>query len=181
MAKTYKTIGEPPDLPGAQALAKLDRYQFQWWALSLVNARPVPTDEKKGADKGIDGKLFFHDDPKNSKAKQIIFSVKSGGTSVRDMRDLRGVIERDKAAIGVLITLEEPSRPMMAEAADAGAYVSPWGGFKCPRLQVLTIEALLGGHTVLMPPHRDVVTFKKAPKAKGPKADQGDLFGQGAG
>ncbi len=111
----------------------------------------------------------------------MVFSVKSGGTGVRDVRDLRGVVEREKAAIGVLITLEEPTRPMMAEAADAGSYISPWGSQQFPRLQVLTIEGLLGGQRIVMPPHENVVTFKKPGKAKAPKTKQDDLFGTSAG
>jgi site-specific DNA-methyltransferase (adenine-specific) len=179
--KSYQVVGEPVSLPDAEALAKQDRYQFQWWALGLVGARPVPTDEKKGADKGIDGKLFFHDDPQGGKTKQIIFSVKSGGTSVRDVRDLRGVVEREKAAIGCLIALETPTRPMYTEATEAGFYVSPWGGQKFPRLQVLTIEGLLAGERIIMPPHENTLTFKRPPKAKPTKIKQGDLFDKGVG
>ena len=110
----YKVIGEPVSLSEAEELANEDKYQFQWWALGLVGARP--TDEKKGADKGIDGRLFFHDDPTNG-TKQIIFSVKGGKTSVRDVRDLRGVVEREDAQIGVLITMQKPTRPMIQEAS----------------------------------------------------------------
>ena len=106
------------------ALAAQDPYQFQWWALGLVGARPV--EQKKGADKGIDGRLFFHDDAESQKTKQIVLSVKSGSVQVAHVRDLRGVVEREKAAIGVLIALEEPTRNMKAEAAGAGFYESPW-------------------------------------------------------
>ena len=94
IAKTYKVIGEPVDLSGARALAELDRYQFQYWALGLVGARPTPADQKKGADKGIDGRLYFHDDAESGKTKQVLFSVKSGKADVTHLRDLRGVIDR---------------------------------------------------------------------------------------
>ena len=120
--------------PGARALAAQDPYQFQWWALGLVGARPV--EQKKGADKGIDGRLFFHDDAESQKTKQIVLSVKSGSVHVAHVRDLRGVVEREKAAIGVLITLEEPTRNMRAEAAGAGFYESPWQT-KHPRFRSL--------------------------------------------
>ena len=158
-AAKYKVIGEPVSLPDAEALAKQDPYQFQWWALGLVGARPV--EQKKGADKGIDGRLYFHDEPKTT--KQIIFSVKAGKLHANYVRDLRGVIEREKAEIGVLITLEEPSKQMRAEAASAGFYKAPWGK-DYPRLQLLTIADLLSGKTVNFP--RENVTFKKAPKAQ---------------
>jgi NACHT-associated inactive Restriction Endonuclease 1 len=88
------------------------------WALGLVNARPV--EERRGADRGIDGRLYFHPDTKG-KTQQIVFSVKAGqNINVAHVRDLRGVIEREKAAIGVLITMEEPTKPMVKEAAEAG-------------------------------------------------------------
>ncbi|WXB20260.1 restriction endonuclease [Pendulispora albinea] len=103
-------VGEPVSLPDAAALAELNPYQFQWWALGLVGARPVV--EKKGPDQGIDGRLYFHDEPGPSpRTKQVVFSVKSGSTGVKDVRDLRGVLEREKAAIGVLITLHRPTQP----------------------------------------------------------------------
>ena len=134
----YRVRGEPTSVPDAEALAAEDRFEFQCWALSLVGARPV--EPKKGADQGIDGRLFFHDEGRHGRTKQVILSVKSGVVSVKDVRDLRGVIEREKAHIGVLITLREPTRPMRTEAARAGFYTSPWG--RHARLQHLTIEDL---------------------------------------
>jgi site-specific DNA-methyltransferase (adenine-specific) len=164
-----EVVGEPVSLPDAEALAELNAYQFQWWALGLVDARPVV--EKKGADHGIDGKMYFHDDP-NGNTKTIIFSVKSGATGVKDVRDLRGVIEREKAEIGVLITLRAPTGPMRSEAAAAGFYRSPWGK-DFPRLQVLTIEELLDGRAVQCPAGEHTnVTFKRAPLAKAQRAHQ---------
>ncbi|OGG00510.1 MAG: DNA methylase [Candidatus Glassbacteria bacterium RIFCSPLOWO2_12_FULL_58_11] len=158
----YEIIGEPVSLPDAESLAKEDAYQFQWWALSLVMARPV--EKRKGADKGIDGRLFFHDDPKTP-TKQIVISVKSGHTGVAHIRDLRGVLEREKAVIGVLITLQEPTRPMRAEAAGAGIYESPTWRTRHPVLQILTIQELLEGKGIDYPPPSQVnVTFKKAKK-----------------
>ena len=172
--KTYNVVGEPADLAGARRLAAHDPYQFQWWALGLVRARPV--EQKKGADKGIDGRLFFHDDAESQKTKQIVISVKSGNVQVAHVRDLRGVVEREKAAIGVLITLEEPTKNMRAEAAGGGFYDSPWRT-RHPKLQILTIEELLAGKKINFPPSRNLRTFKKAPKAKKtPKASGGSMF-----
>lgn len=166
----YEVIGEPKDLSGARELAKSKPYQFQWWALGLVGARPV--EQKKGADKGIDGRLYFHDEPdsEKTKTKQIILSVKAGHTGVSHIRDLRGVIEREKAQIGVLISMEKPTKPMRTEAASAGFYKSPWG--KHPTLQILTIEELLNGKGIDCPPLGQTdMTFKKAPKAKQEKSE----------
>jgi site-specific DNA-methyltransferase (adenine-specific) len=171
--KTYEVTGEPTSLPGAAFLAQQDPYQFQWWALGLVGARPV--EQKKGADKGIDGRLYFHDDAKSGQTKQVIFSIKAGQTSVPHVRDLRGVIEREKAQIGVLITMEAPTKPMKTEAAGAGFYDSPWGS-RHPRLQILTIEELLGGKGVDRPPHKGNVTFKKAPRVYKKQEEQPELL-----
>ena len=161
--KTYRIIGEPEDVGGAAQLAADDPYQFQWWALSLVHARPA--EQKKGADKGIDGRLPFHDEgPTSTNTKQVIFSVKAGGTGAAHVRDLRGVIEREKAAIGVLISMEEPTKPMRTEAASAGFYKS--AGAQFPRLQLLTVGELLAGKRVEMPGWHKARTFKAAPKVK---------------
>ncbi|MBM4284011.1 MAG: site-specific DNA-methyltransferase [Deltaproteobacteria bacterium] len=159
----YKVIGEPVSLPDAEKLAREDPYQFQCWALGLVGARPV--EQKKGADKGIDGRMYFHDEAKGAKTKQIIFSVKSGHTTVAQVRDLRGVLEREQAEIGILITLQPPTKPMKSEALEAGFYESPWGS-RHPRLQILTIEELLAQKGVDLPVARVNVTFKKSDRVK---------------
>jgi DNA modification methylase len=162
---SYKVIGEPVSLPDAETLARQDPYQFQWWALGLVGARPV--EQKKGADKGIDGRLYFHDEKEGGKTKQVVLSVKAGHTGVAHIRDLRGVIERENAEIGVLITMEEPTQQMRAETADAGFYHSPGWNKNYPELQILSISDLLAGKGIDMPPLQYVnKTFKKAPRAK---------------
>jgi len=165
ISKTYEVIGEPTTASDAEVLASEDPYQFQWWALGLVGARPV--DRKRGADKGIDGRLYFHDEGANGKTKQVVLSVKSGKTGVAHLRDLRGVVERENAEIGILISMREATQPMRTEAAGAGFYRSPGWNRNYPKLQILTIPELLAGKGINMPPLRDVnTTFKKAPKAK---------------
>lgn len=174
--KTYKVVGEPVSLPDAKTLAASDPYQFQWWALGLVGARPV--EQKKGADKGIDGRLYFHDevDSSKSKTKQIIISVKAGHVSVPHIRDLRGVIDRENAEIGVMLSMKKPTKPMRTEAASGGFYKSPWQKKPYPRLQILTVEELLNGKRIDCPPLGQVnVTFKKAPKAKAASDGQNDF------
>ena len=99
------------------------------------------------------------------KTKQVILSVKAGNTNVTHLRDLRGVLDREGAQIGVLITMEEPTRPMRVEASSAGFYDSPWGT-RHPRLQLLTIAELLDGRDVDLPASRGNVTFKKADRVK---------------
>jgi DNA modification methylase len=155
----YEVIGEPVSLPDAAKLARDDPYQFQWWALGLVGARPV--EEKKGADKGIDGRVYFH--AGEDRTHQIVLSVKAGHVNVSHVRDLRGVMERERAEMGVLISIEDPTGAMRTEAAGAGFYSSPWG--RHPRLQLITVEDLLTGKTLDRPPAQTSVTFKRAPKA----------------
>ena len=142
-------------------MARRDKYQFQWWACSLVNAQPHQG-KKKGADSGIDGLLYFRDD--DGLAKKIIVSVKGGeNVNVSMIRDLKGVLEREKAQIGLFITLAPPTQPMIKEAITAGYYESPLLG-SYPRLQILTIEGLLN-HTerALYPDlSRGGETFKQA-------------------
>ena len=169
----YEVIGEPVAASGAQELASDDPWQFQCWALGLVGARPIEV--KKGADRGIDGRVYFHGD-ESRKTKQIILSVKAGKTGVAHVRDLRGVIEREKAEIGVLLTMQEPTGPMRKEAAAAGFYKSAWGNH--PRLQILTVGELLDGQQIDRPQTRADATFKKAPKAKVAEPETGLLHEQ---
>jgi hypothetical protein len=169
----YEVIGEPVSVQDAQALAESDPYQFQWWALGLVGARP--TDGKKGADRGIDGRIYFLEETKSGKANQIVLSVKSGHVTVSHLRDLRGVVDREKAAMGVLLCMEKPTRAMVKEAASAGFYASPWG--KHPKLQILTVEELLTGKQIDAPPKRQThVTYKRGPKSTPQAAEQREMF-----
>jgi len=159
---TYDVVGEPTDYAGAAALAAEDKYQFQWWALGQVGARP--TDQKKGADRGIDGRLYFHDDD-SGQSKQIIFSVKGGGVTDSQLRDLEGVLVHEKAEIGVFLCFEEPTKPMKKRAAEAGLYKST-DGTTYPMLQILTIQQILDGKQPEYPLHRRDATFKKAPRSR---------------
>jgi DNA modification methylase len=160
----FKTIGEPVSVPDAERLAESDPYQFQWWALGLVGARPV--EQKKGADKGIDGRIIFQGD-KPGTFENVILSVKAGKTGSAHVRDLKGVLEREKAAIGVLISMLKPPAQMKTEAVTAGFYESSLWGKKYPKVQLLTVAELLAGKKIEMPPIMQVqATFKKAPKAR---------------
>ena len=171
--RTYQVTGEPVSLPDAERLAREDPYQFQWWALGLVGARPV--EQKKGADKGVDGRIYFHAEGRGKDTKQIIISVKAGALHASYIRDLRGVIEREKAEIGVLLSLEEPTKSMRKEAASAGFYTSPWG--QHPRLQPLTVKELLAGRRIDCPPLRQTNrTFRQAPRADTYEGEQESLL-----
>ena len=167
----YEVIGEPTTEAGARELAtdsaNEGRYQFEWWALSLVGAKPVGGQAgsrkgKKGADKGIDGIInFFEGDAKGKpKARKVIVQVKSGKVGSPIINELIGAVKQEKAAIGLLITLEQPTQPMLKAALAAGYYESPFWQKPYRKLQILTVGDLLGGASVDMPsPHG---TFKQA-------------------
>jgi site-specific DNA-methyltransferase (adenine-specific) len=137
----YSVIGEPKDLASAQELASQNKYQFQWWAVSLVGGQPYG-DKKKGADTGIDGYLYFMDE--RNKVKKSIIQVKAGGVSVSQIRDLVGVVQREKAEMGIFLCLESVTKPMQMEADSQGFYHSPQGE-DYPKIQIFTIEQLLEG------------------------------------
>jgi len=173
----FKVVGEPKDIGAARQLASEDRYQFQWWALSLIRARPLGGQEgsregKKGSDKGIDGVIAFIDDT-TGKAKRVLVQVKSGHVNSSHIRDLVGTLKRESAAIGVFITLEPPSKDMLTEAASAGFYHSPGWNKDYPRIQILTIDELLHNAEVKMPPQFG--TFKQAQRVKQTDAEQAEL------
>ena len=170
-----RIIGEPTTPNEADTLAEEDKYQFQWWALGLVGARPV--EQKKGADHGVDGKILFRDDPKSAKPEQIIIQVKGGKTGVKDVRDLRGVLDREKAAIGILISLQPPTGPMETEAASVGFYEHKTNKLKFPRLQLRTVKELMDGKGIERPTSAASLddTFKKAPESKKKRGDQKEL------
>jgi site-specific DNA-methyltransferase (adenine-specific) len=170
----FNVIGEPEDIGAAHQLAQDDRYQFQWWALSLIRARPLGGEVgsktgKKGADKGIDGVITFIDDA-TGKPKRVLVQVKSGHVQRGLIGELRGTIEREQAAIGVFITLDPPTRDMRTEAVTAGFYHSPGWGQDYPRLQILTIDELFHGAEVQMPPAHG--TFKQARRVQQSQGDQ---------
>jgi len=173
----FKVVGEPASLPDAQALADSDPYQFQWWSLGLVAARPV--EQKKGADKGIDGKIVFQGDGAG-KFEQVIISVKAGHTGRDHVHSLRGVVDREKAAIGVLISMQDPTGPMKEEAVTAGFFESKTWGEKYPKIQLLTVADILSGKKIEMPPIRQVgATFKKAERFRAGRQEQLELSDRG--
>lgn len=168
----YEVVGEPQDVGSARELAHQGRHQFEYWAISLVGALPSSgitgssggrAQGKKGGDRGIDGEIVFLE-PGN-KPRRVLVSVKSNEVVNPGMiRDLRGVIERENAAIGLFITLNEPTSGMTKEAFEAGHYVHP-SGRRYPRIQILTIADLLAGKRPELPGGR--ATFAAGERIKG--------------
>jgi hypothetical protein len=158
----FEVHGTPKDLASALDLARRDKYQFQWWAVSLVEARPYGG-KKKGADGGIDGILFFRSD--RDRTEKALVSVKGGdNVGVGMVRELIAVVEREKAAIGVLITAALPTRVMEREAVAAGFFETPFE--KVPKIQIVTLAELFQGKRPRIPRIDVGATFRTAAREK---------------
>lgn len=166
----FAVHGTPKDLESAIDLARRDKYQFQWWAMSLVDARPYGG-KKKGADGGIDGILFFRSD--KDKTEKAVISVKGGdNVGVGMVRDLIAVVDREKAAVGVLISLALPTRAMEREAIGAGFFTGPFEAV--PKIQIITLAELFQGIRPRIPRIDAAATFRTA--ARESTAAQGRLL-----
>ncbi|MGD0814513.1 MAG: DNA methyltransferase [Verrucomicrobiota bacterium] len=166
----FEERGQPTDFGSANELAGLDKWQFQQWALSLIDARPRTEGEGKGADRGVDGMLYFYET--KDKREKILVQVKGGGVQRNDVATLLGDVNNQKFVAGILITLEKPTKPMREEAADAGRYTSKfWHDKDYPKIQILTIEGLLDGtERVEAPPQLN--PFAKAQREAKPEKQQ---------
>lgn len=174
----FEVFGTPKDFASARDLAKRDKYQFQWWACSLVKVPPYQG-KKKGADGGIDGLRYISDldEKKRDLKRKIIVSVKGGeNVSVAMVRDLIGTMATNKADLGFFITLAAPTKAMITEATKAGFYRAA-NGKDYPCVQIFTIEDLLSG--TKKPEYLDLslgdITFKRAEKESA-IASQPQLF-----
>jgi hypothetical protein len=163
----FQVKGIPEDYPSAKLLASHDKYEFQWWALSLVDARPFGGEDakKKGKDRGIDGIFSFKDEEKR-KSKFVVISVKGGKTGPAHIRDLKGTVEREKASMGILITLDPPTREMRIEAGSAGFYESELFKKKFPKIQIISVKEYFEEKQRAELPRFTgrSIDFKKAPK-----------------
>jgi site-specific DNA-methyltransferase (adenine-specific) len=161
----YEIKGRPTTPSEARDLAALNRHQFEWWALDLVDAHPAH-DRRRGADRGIDGEIRYVEDLNTNRIGRVLVQVKSGHVSDSMVRDLLGTVQRESAQIGVFITLEPPTRPMIRTAAEAGFYEVGIGTSRVkryPRIQIRTIEELMAGQRIEYP-RETVVTFQRAPR-----------------
>lgn len=157
----FDVEGTPKDFAGAEDLAKRDKYQFQWWVTAMVGAIPAGG-KKKGMDRGIDGYLNFRDG--DGKPQFAIVSVKGGEhVSAPMIRDLKGTIDREKAALGIFLSLAEPTREMVKEANSHGFYET--GGKKFPKIQMLTVADLFAEKRPQVP-FGFTEGFKAAPREK---------------
>jgi site-specific DNA-methyltransferase (adenine-specific) len=167
-------VNRPTELAGARRMA-LDedgRYQFQWWALDEIGATPRTDERKKGADGGIDGSITFTD---ATGMQSVIVSVKSGHPRLDDVRVLRAVVEHEKAAIGVLVTLDEPTAQMRQDAAAAGFWHSDLFNRDYTRIQILSAKDLIEGRRQPDLPPSVAAPYMIPPRTK-KVADQSELW-----
>ena len=176
----YEVVGEPQDAGSARATWEQDPFQFQFWAVSLLEAQPQGQprpQQSRGADRGIDGVLYFIDGPRRTPQK-VVVQVKGGGVQVRDVRDLKGVVEREKAALGLFISLQEPTRNMREEEASGGFYHSDLWQRDFPKIQIRTIDQLLAGQGFDLPPRQP--SYQPASRVRASEGEQpalGELAG----
>ena len=169
--RNYDVVGEPVDVGSARALAEQDRFQFEYWAMSLLEALPRERG-RRGADRGIDGIVHFIDGPRRTTMRAIV-QVKSGRVEVSQVRDLVGTVERENATLGLFITLENPTREMRREAAAAGFHHSDIWQRDFPKIQILTIQELLAGMEFEIPAHPSM--YRPAERTRSPEGYQGIL------
>ncbi len=132
----YEVKGNPTDVASARDLARRSKKEFEIWALSIVKAA------QREHDGGVDGILSIPES--KSKYTKVVVQVKGGEILNPGMiRDLIGTIEKEKAAIGLFITLEEPTSGMKEVAIHAGSYISPIWNKQYPRIQIRTVGELL--------------------------------------
>ncbi|OLV20123.1 DNA methyltransferase [Deinococcus marmoris] len=164
--KGYEELSLPIDKAGARFLAENNPFQFQFWAVHEIGGTAfgaVGDDRrgKKGPDRGIDGQIFFRT-PTGGKIEKVIISVKAGHNIGPAMvRDLRGTVEREAAAIGVLLLAHEPTKGMIQETAQAGSY--EWEGRTFPKLQILTAADVIDGKRPQLPAGSVNVSLERKP------------------
>jgi len=170
--------GVPRDMEGVDALIhKKDdrvRKEFEKWAILTYSDNRAVINEKKGADRGIDGVAYTR--KSKDEVLPVMISVKSGNVGAAMIRDLRGVVEREGAACGILITRNEPSKPMMQEAKAAGQF-KPEHFAAFDRMQIVTVQEILDGARMNLPLMEEVA--KKAAKRETAGMQSG-LFAGGA-
>lgn len=178
-ALDYEVIGTPNDTASALKLAGDEPHQFQYWITQAIGGQPYQGG-RKGADRGIDGYIYFTKTDElhgKSSTEAAIVSVKAGQrVGVAMVRDLKGVMEREKADIGIFVCVIKPTRDMEREAAAAGVFVDPGTQESYPRLQIYTLAEYFAGLRPKLPRHNRQAGYKKAGRADASQGRQGNLL-----
>lgn len=156
--ETYEMLGIPRDVAGAQALFRRSAFEFERWVVMLVEGQP---NERQVGDRGIDGVVRFPLDAKGN-SDRILVSVKGGATNPGHVRDLIGTVNNERAAMGIFVCMNPPTRKILEAANQSGIYTHPGNGQQYPRVQVITVSDLLAGVRPKMPPA--LIPYFQAPK-----------------
>ncbi|NCX95584.1 MAG: site-specific DNA-methyltransferase [Chitinophagia bacterium] len=173
VANSVALSGIPKDLEAAKALAlKKDdrlRKEFEKWAVLTYSNNKARINDKKGADGGIDGiaQILIGIENRVHIEDRVLFSVKSGKITLAMVRDFCHVVNRENAAIGIFITLEEPTKPMLKEAKEQGTYTNPLNGQQYPKVEIVTINEILQGKRLQLPQAMEVLKTATKQKDKG--------------
>lgn len=159
----FEVRGTPADEQSAIELWKQNPFAFQDWWLTEFEVFST-TFGIKGADKGIDGLAQYLVDPKNQQVIKAAFQVKGGHIQSKDIDALLGALDKHKCEIGVFLTIEVPTKPMLDTVAGAGFVEIP--GYKIPKLQILTLKDFFKNKLPKLPQVN--ITFKAA-QLKGKK------------
>jgi len=167
--------GVPRDKASAVALANRQddktRKEFEKWAVLTYSDNQARINDKKGADGGVDGIAYFLLDKVDGEeiTGKVIFQVKSGGANSGTIDNLRGVMLKEGATFGYLLTMDPPTKPMRSTAQAAGKFMHPLLRKEYDCIQIVTVDDILAGQILDLPMGRDVV---KAAQAVGDKDNQ---------
>lgn len=132
----FEVDGIPVSVEQAHELFRRDPYQFQHWLVEKTGGFPM---KRMVADRGIDGRLYFET---KAGLREMVLSVKGGKIRPTDIRDLRGVLERESnAEMAGFLCLQEPTKAMREEAGRAGMY--EYSDVQYPRIQLLTVREIM--------------------------------------
>lgn len=160
--------GVPRDKASAVALANRKddktRKEFEKWAVLTYSDNQARINDKKGADGGVDGIAYFLVDRVDGKdiTGKAIFQVKSGGANSGTIDNLRGVMSKERAEFGILLTMDAPTKPMRTTAQAAGKFAHPLMQKEFDRIQIVTVDEILAGQKIDLPMGRDVVKSAQA-------------------
>lgn len=163
----FEVRGVPEDEPSAIRLWNENPFAFQDWWLTEFEVFST-TEGTKGADKGIDGigQYLIGE----NETIRVAFQVKGGKVQSKDIDALIGVLSKHKCDLGIFLTIEPPTKPMLETATQQGLVEYP--GFQFPKIQILTLKEYFANKRPKLPATN--VTFKAAP-FKGKKSKQIDM------
>jgi DNA modification methylase len=135
----YEILGIPVDMAGARALFERSPFEFERWCIMLVDGQ---LNEKQAGDQGIDGVIRIPIDAQGS-SHRVLVSVKGSSINLKHVRELVRIVDSQKAAMGLLVTMTPPTVALLEAASQFGTYRYPINGTTYPRIQIITVQELL--------------------------------------